>query len=1848
MKINWLYIKVIFILCLSCNVLFSQDKGRYIDHTMINVPSTGGAASSADLSFVIPCGNFYVIDGKSWIKVDLGENYEFGNDNFGIPFEISMDLDIRILTDDPSSDPAISFNVQLNNSKPESIIYLDLNQYIDKDNNSTGFSYLTNQVIGVEGTIRNLTNTATTINTATDVRVGLNYEINYGIDVSANTVDNLNYTPIANSKTVVFDWDASCDAPGYEFQILRLYNTDPETTSDQRVITTIIDWKKALSLYVEGANPSIDLTMGEGQGYYVWRVRPVGTFYENGIGNDQNWGAWNALDYPACSTCVFDTATTSNQVFFFTDPDDDKNFQYSRVFTENNKVSEQVTYATSLNQVRQTQRYIPSKDYKVITQTILDNSGRPTLNTLPVPVVGERINQYKEGFAMASGGLYKAQDFDNEENYSNPAMIDATGAFEYYSSANADKRIPDAEGYPFTRVIFSNDGTDRVVEQSGVGKTHMIGNTADGKTRTTRTLYSTPTEDELVKLFGDEAPNHEDVAKIITIDPNGTRSVSYITKEGNTIATGLTFSEDADVLDSVKDTNADNTVSGVMDRITNNVKTTDGFMSSKRITILQDDTEVNISYTITQQILDGLCNDLTFDLDYSLKIEIFDIESGTVIHNFEEPTLKDLTDTTDDDIDNITVDFGDVTLNIGTYYIQKTLIPSDNIKLEVVNAEESLNKLIKPFFDWIINFSNKIDCEEEMEYLYNDIFHFGQLVHRNALITENDITQLGDGSRFALVNFDCDGCSKETIRFKGKKITGVPEVDDEVDDEFVDYYIGRQSQYNITISYFDENGDLKPINFAQVSSLGTIKPAKVDFSTPCCNFAVPIVFTPPFKTPTPEALTEYMGGFREDDPQVSLPTQVIESISYYNENPVPDPDAPNQPNPLTSENDKNWIHPNANFLFDDAKNFTYTQDEDDIVELENTEAYPIDFEGYAISMLYECQSGGNPDYTREEAAQEIYSYMRGWHRPGLLNQMVYHMATDDNGSQVCPRDDDEDLEKPPTDSLYEVCDFPQEKVFLPGASYTAQELADCWEPIVIELVNRLCVSEYGLDDEGNGNVANDYDERGGDSEGDLAENINNFIIRWISKPKLIRRMRRQNVNGGGSALEQATSEIDNMVNTFLKCTGYSYGDIIDNTNVAPVPNFDDFNADFATRIHSITDEEYTIYDRNRLAYPIIEDEDGNVDWVYFTLDDEDGDYLPPIGIEEELPENQLEGRLAEFFPFIKDPVFAFKYFEYEDGAFPILEGETCYRDPNMCIDAETGEEFACCEDDNGNPIPCNFCGVGYITCEETKEDWDCEQRFTFYGLLKSYREEVVPGLVPINCENYYEATSYVVNPDYNLEPEDSVLEFNDPTIPRGSLSSLEYLSVNLFVDYDAAGGYITTSLASMTPLGSRPQEEWFTNLAGDQVPDGVSIVEDQAYEMIKDCNENCEDRRGEFRDELIRMFEERCYEIGGCKVDPNDNIVPEEDIKTLVDEMILQCQNQCEIDTFACVDESCRLLGAPTRVNRTDPTAVDKFTLDISFTDFGVSGPVVYPLSERQDDTGESSQKLKYFDPLTGETIETDTSVLIEPVGTSGLKKYSFNDSGYPFVTMWDIRQSLTYAQFTRWNQAMEWTVKLDLPSKCDASGNYNPDLTYDSQNLPIEPVYVNNGNGWVAQSFEICTNQNEYINRGNEDGPGDTFVERDTYVTTTRSVYSSAGEDGGLSFEDNGFESDGEVFRKTMFVENEGPENLEELRLFITFDIESEVKEFIMVIDEETEIELDAFDVRTSSDGTKIEYEYVIRDFSRIGNENTIFEVEEKIEFIKVVSQEPEEEELIQYSNQVSPVISPKVGINKNIAPND
>ncbi|WP_298487867.1 hypothetical protein [uncultured Maribacter sp.] len=1640
MQSQKIYTKLLLTISLFVMVmnLHSQDLGVKTDNTMIAVP-TSGITTTGSLNFTTPCSNFIVQNGKVWVKLDLGQQYNFGSGTVGIPFDITVNLDV-ILETTGAVNPTINFDLNLDNQKPEGLVYLDLNQYIDDTNVATGLSYLTETLNAVTVVVNSAVDSNTAIDLQTNLEISLNYELQYGLDVSNNLVSLVGSTSVTDSKEVSFEWLDTCDAPNYEFQLLRLYNKDAAKITDEQNITTNLDWSKALSFQTYSSEKQISLTIGEGQGFYVWRVRPLGTFYENGAGNSKNWGAWNTSMYDA-SDYSFVVPTGTNEAFFFTDPDDNTNYQYSRVFTEGNKISEQATYATTLNQVKQTQRYFPSKDYKIISQTILDNSGRPTLTTLPVPLEGERINKYKSNLVTTNGELYRAKHFDDALNYTQPAVIDATGAFGYYSSLNVDKRIPDAEGYPYTRVIFSNDGTDRVVEQSGVGKTHMIGSQASNQGRTVRTLYGTPTEEELVSLFGDEAPDPESTAKVITIDPNNTKSVAYITKEGNTIATGLTFSEDDSVLDNIDTVSS--SVSGVNDKISNNIKTEKGFKASKRITILEDATEVNISYSITKPVLEGLCNNLEIELDYELRIEIFDVETGEVVKEFYRESIADsLLDPLDE---QITIDFGAVTLDTGSYYIQKSLVPSNNITGKLVTSQENTKKLIEPYFAWLVSALDEIDCEEEMEYLYHDIFFYGQKIYQQQLAQNN-----------GLLEFNCEGCSDISYQFNRKD-----SADPEAPAEFLDFYEGNESLYSVTIVFVDDAGEFVPLDYGSTTSLGDIVPVEVRFSTPCCDFDIPIAFTPPFKKPSTEAMEAYI-----DDP-VAV-DQVNTATNYYSPS-------------------SNLINPNTFFLTQTEENFLYEDDGNGNITIINRNAYPLDFEGYAISMLYQCKSTVDPTYLITDAENDIYNAMRGWHKPGLLNQMVYHMATDSYGSVGCANridgSDSRDIlantgdPLPPPIDGYHVCDGAEAPVRINNAQYSVQELAECWEPLVIELVNRICIEPFQADIDQSSNVSDNVDdqEEEGASVDDIAESIDSWIIRLISRAKIKRKLKKQKAGTTDNIADEVEKQNGSLVKTFLECTGYAFADILDPDETDQTSEFSEFSTDFDG---SPGNGEY---DRERLS-----NGGQGENWSYFSIDPDvsAGTYVTPPSD----PEIETANILKEIFPYLQDPVYAFKYYGYESGTFPDLEVQTCYRDPNICYDIN-GNEVPCCGGTVEDPVPCNFCGLGYITCPYTKKDWSCDQRFTFYDMIKNYKETVEPEAgVVINCENYYEDTEYVINPDYGIllnedqsNTGDFQLQYTNSDITLDALVDLKYLSKGL-VDT-----YLVNTFSSLQSNGVVELKD----INGDVQTSGVSLIENDAYAMQQECAGDCDERRSEFREQLIKAFVDRCYEIGECKITANDNIVPLADIELMVDQIVEQCKSQCAITSFACTDEPCRLpTRSPLEFGGSPATSND---FNISYIDFGVSGPVVTGLSNRENQT------LKVIDPNNASIVDTGEVTIIENISTTGtFEKYDYNSN----PSIWDIRRSLTYAEYSRWIQAKEWDIVLDIPSKCDANGNYNTSLTYDVDGFPIEAVYVmNEDEEWVVQDFSQC--ESPYVTRDNPTGPGDTFVERDKYIKTNTTPIS-------------------------------------------------------------------------------------------------------------------------------------------------
>lgn len=569
------------------------------------------------------------ISTKLFLKLDFGEDYIKVGGAFGIKLKVEIKSNGSTLAGVPQQEIIVDDN------NPEALKVVNLLPEIASL--STDITVNVISITDISGNALNFPAGILKNYIDNNLRLSATLERKYGVDVrtelsgiiamsNAPTIPNPfldGGVSVPNVKImdrlVTFYWQPNIvDAyPNYELQILKLYNTDESFDDEPNKITTIIDWSKALKVETQSFNHKISLTIAEGTGYYIWRVRPIGNYFEGGIANNENYGEWsNSCINNTSVTLEKNTLTSGNNpipyAFYFTDPDENINWIYNRTFAEGDnenqantsgvKVSEGMNYADGLLRARQSQAYNNANHTTIVSQTISDYSGRPALTTLPVPIDGG-LKGYKVGFVQTSSGLYTAADYDKGTYVDNPSTIkdDASSAFSYYSNtqvtlnANADNtNVPNAEGYAFKRTKFKTDGTGRVDEESGVGKVHSLGSQIDGKGRTTRILFGTPSDDELIRMFGDEAPLSESVIKTITIDPNNVVSVTYTSKEGKTIATAL-LSENTDNLVSLKKPATSLTVTNTADQ---NIVSGGKFISSKRIVVPSDNFPIKLSYNV--------------------------------------------------------------------------------------------------------------------------------------------------------------------------------------------------------------------------------------------------------------------------------------------------------------------------------------------------------------------------------------------------------------------------------------------------------------------------------------------------------------------------------------------------------------------------------------------------------------------------------------------------------------------------------------------------------------------------------------------------------------------------------------------------------------------------------------------------------------------------------------------------------------------------------------------------------------------------------------------------------------------------------------------------------------------------------------------------------------------------------------------------------------------------------------------------------------------------------------------------------------------------------------------------
>ncbi|TVL99812.1 MAG: hypothetical protein CV087_16320 [Candidatus Brocadia sp. WS118] len=1176
------------------------------------------------------------------------------------------------------------------------------------------------------------------------LKISVEYTIEYGIDVfSEGFGPTVNKAIVGPGKVVNFSWDnLGRNFPSYHFQLLKLYNYSGTTSDENQQITATIDWSKALNIYTESNATSLALSITEGTGFYLWRVRPVGTYYKGKEAHALNYGHWNEKYYPIINGNQITLTRVQAQsedlpfkpVFFFQDPDEDINYIHSRTFTEKNRTSEKITYANSLLQPKQVQSSIRSQNTTLVTQTVPDLNGRPVLSTLPVPIPNENADglgsfTYKSKFMKKPSGnvegeLFTAWDYDTDDKVYNPEKVDDgnRSAFSYYSDNNPDINIPGAEGYPYSRTIYYNDGTGRVKEQSGVGKTHMVAEQQSNHGgRTVRTMYATPAETELVRVFGDEAPAPESVLKTITIDQNNTAQIVYTNRAGQTIATAVSFHENGLPSSLSLPANAFNTFP-VEDKTIFNMKTDQGFISTKRLALLKE-TVVNIDYKVKCTVLEGLCVDTIVDCGYQLELYLHNLTDGSSELLVRQPISSNCDENGEIGLTSPITK----TLPSGNYIIEKKLIPKKDPEAQIAVAVDRVNEQIEPLTNLIYGWYEALET-------IDDIIDF-----------KTKLDQLQQ---------DVHDLPSEDLKNK----YGLPATFEKTEEHSV------TPVYTIISA---PASDGTPIEFQS--------PTIVEVTSACCRISIPVGFMPDIIKPPNDDYTPTNGEASKPNP-------------YY------------------------FIQP------------------------EKTE-FPLDLEGYSLSflrfagcehpeyVLYGFPVAVIPEPIRESFAHRIskdrltqeleLSLMEGW-ESGDLNWMVYHMLMDEysvDGSKVST---------------------PEIK-----RQYTFEEIVDCWTSVLIMLRDLACNGRnYGeppfnisdnVDNENykaNNNPGDSrpnseiHDDHVDDEFGELSWGMR-FLLGISGAHGKVRDAQKNKIDGSGPPA--ALYYPHHLIKQFLDCTSYKFAKILTPDEPCPLPQ------------DAEPDRMYQVgVDVDSVAVVCVTSP-GNL--MKYNPDPN----FSPRNIDK------------EFFPGVRDPHFAFKYFTYGyeqveqfinghhqigiDLKFPDLELLTCFNDPNICEDA-VGISVPCCPDEPD--ALCNFCGIGTIVCEQTHKNWSAGQRYSFFETIRNYVEQEI-------------------NPSSDWENVDCE-SFKTDEYPADDANGMNWIKYGL-------------------------------------------------HKLKTSCESSCDERRPFFKDDLLDALERNCYVIGGCRTDdPSQNyIISLEDVEAMVDSLVEQCKSQCDIKTYRCVDKKkCR------------------------------------------------------------------------------------------------------------------------------------------------------------------------------------------------------------------------------------------------------------------------------------------------------------------------------------------------------
>lgn len=579
------------------------------------------------------------------------------------------------------------------------------------------------------------------------------WEMSPSAVVDINTI-NITDNTLAKSNFVIA-WDPIDEASSYELEwtFIDFYALDVAPHSNPHsgllgfptldVNTTVNYAFSNNSSRVRLSETSFTLPSLYERGYLVFRVRPVGYDIFSSSSDIEVQGDWTIADEGTFQ--YFSGGSRQDEYAILVDDlDQTRTWQSALAFAEEGKLKQSVSYFDESMRMRQMISRLNTVfddngtliSVPVVGQSIYDNQGRPSLSVLPTPTKDDLTLNYREDFVQydnsGTAENYSWEHFDLDNTAAVP-MSTASGPAKYYSSSNNFDRVnhtynnvlPNAQGYPFTQTEYTPDNTGRIRRQGGVGLSHQLGSGHESFY-----YYSTPFQEELFRIFGNDIGIAGHYEKNAVEDANGQVSVSYLDAAGRVIATALVGDPDANAYTPISDNTESWAGASGANQMSVEIpevrRIEDGDVNSiiaEKTFFVSYPKDYIIDYDITVGTYNDQClpSTLCFDCVYDLIISVVDqdgvqyIPSGTGPNGEYVATVGSISQAPDPCSTGVlSFDVGGSGINLGqlpkgTYTIVKKLTVSKDAMEHYLDEFMTNNQCLLTIEDFITEERNTID-----------------------------------------------------------------------------------------------------------------------------------------------------------------------------------------------------------------------------------------------------------------------------------------------------------------------------------------------------------------------------------------------------------------------------------------------------------------------------------------------------------------------------------------------------------------------------------------------------------------------------------------------------------------------------------------------------------------------------------------------------------------------------------------------------------------------------------------------------------------------------------------------------------------------------------------------------------------------------------------------------------------------------------------------------------------------------------------------------------------------------------------------------------------------------------